>query len=95
MIENGEIDMECEKIAAGKKFVVKSLKAVAVNQNLPIPIVNWQSQYFRNNTIYTALIFIGDKQTRLSFLDQELSSLMDTEHPTLIQSRIYNVLAAQ
>jgi hypothetical protein len=85
--------MESQNIKAGKSLVQNSLKASAMQLGLPTPIVNWQTQFFRGTTIYTAFIFIGAIQKRLSFLDQELNALVETEQPTFIKNRIYNALA--
>jgi len=86
--------MESHETKVGKSLVQKSLKASAMQLGLPMPIVNWQTQFFRGTTIYTAFIFIGTKQKRISFLDQELNALVAAaEKPAALKNRIYDALA--
>jgi hypothetical protein len=85
--------MEDPNIRAGKSLVKNSLKASAVQLGLPTPIVNWQTHFFRDTTVYTALIFVGEQQKRMSFLAQELNALADPKQPSVIKNRTYDVLA--
>ncbi len=85
--------MDSHEIKTGKSLVQNSLKSSAKKLGLPTPIVNWQTQYIRGSTIYTAFIFCGAKQKRLTFLDQELRAWSDDNPQPVIRNRIYDALA--
>ncbi len=85
--------MDSSEIKTGKSLVQNTLKASALQLGLPIPIVNWQTQYFRGSTIYTAYIFLGTKQKRLTFFDQELRSWSENHQQPVIKNRISDALA--
>ena len=84
--------MDDPVIKAGRRLVVDGLKASAKELGLPVPIVNWKTHYYKEATIYTALVFVGGRETQLTFLASELRNCAVDTRQSAIGPRIHKAL---